>query len=325
MMPSIGLVAIGRNEGERLDKCVSSAIARCEQVVYVDSGSKDDSVLKARCAGIEVIELGSQKPFTAARARNAGFERVCQLSGGLGYVQFLDGDCELNSAWLEVAFRFLEEHEDVAIVYGRRRERAPNLTIYNSLCDMEWDTSLGESKSCAGDFLVRIEAFREVGGFREDVVAAEDTELCCRLRDAGWKVVRIAAEMSIHDAAMLHFRQWWTRSLRTGYAFGLGTYLHGKPPERLFVRESHRALLWGIGLPLLSLFVALWASPWAWLVWLVYPLQIIRLASRNNGTMRQRMLLGLFQLMARFPEALGLLKFMRDRILSRQAVIIEYK
>jgi len=321
----VGLVAIGRNEGARLDRCLASVIGSCEQQVYVDSGSRDGSVPKARRLGIEAIELDPKKRFTAARARNAGFERVCQADSALKYVQFVDGDCELNPAWLETGFRFLEDRDDVAIVYGRRRERTPNLSIYNTLCDMEWDTALGESKSCAGDFLVRIDAFRKVGGFRQDVIAAEDTELCCRLRNAGWKILRIEAEMSVHDASMFHFQQWWTRCLRAGYAFALGAGLHGAAPERLFVWESRRALLWGLGLPLVCLAAGIAAPPWGWLTWLVYPLQMMRLAIRNSGSLRRRMLLGAFQVMARFPEALGQLKYLRDRVLSRQAMIIEYK
>ncbi|HLV68484.1 MAG TPA: glycosyltransferase, partial [Polyangiaceae bacterium] len=69
----LGLVAIGRNEGNRLERCLASALEHVAHVVYVDSGSTDDSVARARALGADVVELDTNTPFTAARARNAGF------------------------------------------------------------------------------------------------------------------------------------------------------------------------------------------------------------------------------------------------------------
>ena len=69
----IGAVAIARNEGERLKSCLRSLIGKCAAVVYVDSGSSDGSVAFARSLGVEVVELDLSKPFSMARARNAGF------------------------------------------------------------------------------------------------------------------------------------------------------------------------------------------------------------------------------------------------------------
>jgi hypothetical protein len=46
---------------------------------------------------------------------------------------------------------------------GRRRERFPEASVYNRLCDLEWDTSIGEARSCGGDFLARAGAFRDAG------------------------------------------------------------------------------------------------------------------------------------------------------------------
>ena len=321
----VGVVAIGRNEGERLDKCLRSVIGRTTPVVYVDSGSTDGSASMARRAGSDVVELDARVPFTAARARNAGFERVRQLEPGLAYIQFVDGDCEVVADWIEKAVAFLDAHRDVAVVCGRRRERYPTRSIYNKLCDIEWDTPIGEAKGCGGDALMRADAFEQVGGFRADVIAAEDTELCVRLRAAGWRIWRLDAEMTVHDAAMTRFGQWWRRAVRAGYCFAQGAYLHGAPPEHHFVWESRRAWLWGIWLPLACLVAGLAFRPWGWVTWLIYPLQILRLTVRNPGPLRQRALLAVFQVLARFPEGAGQIKFLRDRLLGRQTAIIEYK
>ena len=135
----VGLVAIGRNEGDRLRKCIESVVGQVSKVVYVDSGSTDDSVAMARRYGVTVVELDMTRPFTAARARNEGFRRLREESPELDYVQFVDGDCEVVQGWLEKAALFLDEHQDVVVVCGRRRERFPDRSVYNLLCDMEWD------------------------------------------------------------------------------------------------------------------------------------------------------------------------------------------
>lgn len=320
-----GVVVIGRNEGERLSKCLESVVGRTALVVYVDSGSVDGSVALARRLGVEAIELDREMPFTAARARNEGFERVRQLARDLTYIQFVDGDCEVVPGWIEGAVAFLEAHPDVAVACGRRRERHPAQSLYNTLCDMEWDTPIGEAKACGGDALIRADVLEEVGRYKADVIAAEDTELCVRIRAAGWRIWRLDLEMTLHDAAMTRFGQWWRRAIRTGYAFAQGAFMHGSPPECHFVWESRRAWLWGIWLPLVCLAAGLAFRPWGWVVCLIYPLQIVRQTIRNAGTPRRRALLAVFQVLARFPEGYGQIKFLRDRLLGGQTAIIEYK
>ena len=322
---NVGIVVIGRNEGERLSKCLRSVLGRAAIVVYVDSGSTDGSVLEARSLGVDVVELDARTPFTAARARNDGFERLCQVTPKLPYVQFVDGDCEVVAGWLDKAVAFLDLHRDVAVVCGRRRERYPARSIYNRLCDLEWDTPVGEAKACGGDALMRAEAFEKVGRFRADLIAGEEPELCLRLRQAGWRIWRLDYEMTLHDAAITRFSQWWSRTLRGGYAFANGAYLHSAAPERFCVRESLRAWLWGLWLPLACFAAGLAFAPWGWAAWLIYPIQILRQVIRLHGPLRQRTLEAVFQTLAHFPEAWGQIKFMRDRLLGSRSRLVEYK
>src|SRR5436853_3246426 len=98
--PELAIVAIGRNEGARLRRCLASVVDRASLVVYVDSGSNDDSLTIALAAGCEVLELDMRMPFTAARARNEGFSLARRMRPDLSYVQFVDGDCEVVAGWL---------------------------------------------------------------------------------------------------------------------------------------------------------------------------------------------------------------------------------
>src|SRR5262245_24499887 len=319
-----GVIAIGRNEGERLKRCLGS-LSVTTAVVYVDSGSTDGSAQWARDQGVEVIDLDMTISFTAARARNAGFRRLREIAPDLAFVQFVDGDCELIDGWPQHAVSLMQSHRDVGAVCGRLRERYPERSIYNWLCDREWEGPVGEVRACGGIVMIRANALEAVGGYREDVIAGEDDELCVRLRAGGWRVWRLDNEMALHDAAMTRLSQWWRRASRSGYAFAQGAYLHGAAPERHFVWESRRARLWGICLPLACLMFGLIFGPWGWAVWLIYPLQVLRQTARNRGPLCHRALLALFQVLARFPESLGQIKFMRDRLLGRRARLIEYK
>jgi len=317
-------VAIGRNEGERLKRCLESLTA-AERIIYVDSGSTDGSVQWSRQRGFEVIELDAQTPFTAARARNTGFRRLREVAPDLPYVQFVDGDCELNREWPAQAIGYLDSHPEVVAACGRRRERFPEKSVYNWLCDMEWNTPPGQARAFGGDVMIRAAALEQAGGYRGDLIAGEEPELCVRLRAAGWQIWRLPVEMTLHDAAMTRFGQWWRRAVRGGYAFAQGARLHGAPPERHWVWESRRAWIWGVWLPVACLIVSATFSPWGLAAWLVYPLQMLRQTARNRGPVSDRATLAFFQVLARFPEGVGQLKFGWNRFFSAQSPLIEYK
>jgi glycosyltransferase involved in cell wall biosynthesis len=320
----IGFVAIGRNEGDRLKRCLQS-LPRVATLVYVDSGSVDGSDKWARDFGAEVVDLGPEAPFTAARARNAGIRRLLQIQPGISFIQFIDGDCEIVPEWLATARQFLQEQSSVAAVFGRRRERYPDRSIYNQLCDWEWDGPSGEARAFGGDVMIRVSALKAVGGYRDSLIAGEEPELSVRLRSAGWLIFRLDAEMSLHDAAITKFDQWWKRMARSGYAFAQGAHLHGRLPERHWVWESRRTWFWGFWLPLLCVAAGLTIVPWGWASFAAYPVQIVRQSLRVSGSFRDRITKATFQLLSRFPEAAGQLRFWRDHLLGRESALIEYK
>ncbi|MFV3406560.1 glycosyltransferase [Pseudomonas sp. NY15463] len=321
----IGAVVIGRNEGERLARCLASLVKAVEQVVYVDSGSSDGSVQRAEALGVEVLALDMRTPFTAARARNEGFARLQSLLPSVQLVQFVDGDCEVVPGWLAYAAAFLHARPEVAVACGRRRERFAQQSVYNLLCDLEWDTPTGEARACGGDALMRVSAFAAVGGYRPGLIAGEEPELCVRLRAAGWKIWRLDHEMTLHDAAMTRFGQWWRRSLRAGYAYAQGAFLHGAPPERHWLRESRRAWMWGLGLPLLIALACLLVGGWGLSLAVLYPLQVLRLARKGARSRRENWVQALFLVLGKFPEMLGQLRFTWHRLGAGQAALIEYK
>ena len=321
----VGAVVIGRNEGERLMKCLASVTQAARTVVYVDSGSTDDSVATARSMSVAVVNLDMAMPFTAARARNEGFRCLHQLQPDLIYVQFVDGDCEIADDWMVNAAAFLDAHKDVAVVCGRLRERHPERSIYNMLCDIEWDTALGNTKACGGNAMMRADAFDKAGGFLPGLIAGEEPELCVRLRASGWRIWRLSEAMALHDAAMTRFSQWWRRMQRSGYAYAQGAQLHGAPPERHGVSESRRAWFWALVIPAAIAVAVIGLGMPALVLLLIYPLQVIRLALRGTHSVRENWLYALFLVLGKFPEMLGQATFMFHRFMGSQSRLIEYK
>ncbi|MGZ8983184.1 MAG: glycosyltransferase [Methylotenera sp.] len=322
----IGVVAIGRNEGGRLVRCLHSLVNQVKSIVYVDSDSTDDSVSYASALGVQVVMLDLSMPFTAARARNEGFQHLIEFAPEIEYVQFVDGDCEVVSSWLAKAADFLDSHQPYAVVCGRRRERYPEHSIFNLICDAEWNTPVGETKACGGDALMRVKAFREIGGYRVQLIAGEEPELCVRLRANGWRIWRLDDEMTMHDAAMNKFSQWWKRNIRSGYAFAEGSYLHGAPPERHWVKESRRSLIWGLFIPSIVILAGIFCWQCGLMAVLIYPLQIYRLALKNKKEFKSHpWILASFIVLGKFAEMCGQLRFHYQRLFGRAAQIIEYK
>lgn len=325
---STGAVVIGRNEGERLKRCLASMQRQIETVVYVDSGSSDGSADYARSEGIAVVDLDMSVPFTAGRARNEGFRELKALRPEVELVQFIDGDCELCEGWVEAAATFLGENRDYAMVSGRVKERHPERSVYNELCDMEWTRPTGESLSCGGIFMVRAEAFDQAGGFNPGMIAGEEPEYCFRLRQAGWRIYNLEDLMTLHDADMRRFGQWWKRTVRGGYAYAHRFFLHLGSNDAYLRKATLRIWAWAFFLPLGTLVLSLAAGPWALTALLAYPVQFYRSyrstlasSSRRGASFRY----AFFTVLGKWPQFVGQLTFLKKRMMGQPISIIEYK
>lgn len=323
-MTPVDVVLIGRNEGARLTAALRSVAGQARRIVYVDSGSEDGSAAAASRAGAEVVLLDTSVPFTAARARNAGFAQLEADGATPVYVQFIDGDCTLAEGWIGSGAAHLDTHPDTAMVTGWRSEMHPDASVYNQLCDWEWHRPAGEILACGGDMMVRADVFRALGGFDPTVIAAEDDEFCTRMRKAGWRLKRLPLEMTRHDAAMLRFGQWWQRAVRTGHGFAQVGHLH---PD-YFTTERKRVWVYGLALPLLILLALLTAPVFAILPLVLYALNYLRTYQglRRTGTAvpRARSFAALLTL-SKLPNLIGVATFHWRRLRHAQMRIIEYK
>jgi glycosyltransferase involved in cell wall biosynthesis/GT2 family glycosyltransferase len=324
---TIGVVVIGRNEGERLRRCLESIGGNGLTVVYVDSGSTDGSSITARSLGADVIDLNMTTAFTAARARNAGWQQLVRMQQNAEFIQFVDGDCEVAKGWLDAAFETLLGDPNIAAVCGRRRERDREATVYNRLCDLEWDTPIGPTGACGGDAMFRRTALEAVGGFCNDMIAGEEPELCFRLRQTDGEILRIDREMTKHDAAITTFRQWWKRAVRAGHAYAEGAAMtRGKSPG-LWHREVRSIWFWGIILPFLAIALAWWTKGLSLVLLIGYPILWLRVFARAVGRWggRDACAYATFCVVAKFAHVAGAFRYYRNRLFGGRGPLIEYK
>lgn len=324
----VGAVVIGRNEGERLARCLDSLRGTVAHVVYADSGSSDGSVALARARGAEVVELPRGTPMNAARGRNAGFARLRALAPGLEYVFFVDGDCLVEPGFLAEARATLAAEPDLGAVCGRRRELHPEASLYNRVVDCEWNTPVGESDGFGGDVLVRAAALAAVGGYDEQMNQGEDPETAFRLRVGGWRIRRIARDMTRHDVALLTFAAWRRRHRRGGHAYAHGAWKHCGHPRRYNQRAVLSILAWGAALPLVALGAAPFTRGLSLALLALYALQWWRIRAHRLRQGDEARTAGRYALLityGKLEEALGVLSCFLALARGGKARVIEYK
>jgi GT2 family glycosyltransferase len=318
----IGIVIIGRNEGERLVLCLKSVLPLDVPVVYIDSQSIDNSVYNANQYNVPTLILDKSKLINIPRARNEGFNMLLKLAPDLEYIHFIDADCELAGDWLKNAIKALDQDKGVAIVCGRLHEKYRNQSIYMRLCDMDWYTKPGEIEQCGGIFTIRNSVFNQLNGLDETLIAGTDPEFCFRVRKHGWRILSLANDMGTHDSAMLFFSQWWVRSVKCGYAFAHAKDWGGGG------KQLKSICFWAAIFPFIILISSI-INYYSIVILLAYPLQIFRIYLKSDIhkelSKYDKFLYSFFCVLAKFPSMIGVMRYFYNKKTKKEHEIIEYK
>ncbi|WP_288356586.1 glycosyltransferase family A protein [uncultured Cycloclasticus sp.] len=317
----VGVVIIGRNEGERLILCLESVLNAGVPCVYVDSQSKDNSVAEAESRKVTTVVLDDSSPINASRARNTGFDLLVANNSDLEFVHFIDADCELDENWLGHAVSKLKSSKEVAIICGRLHEKYKFKNIYTRLCDIDWYIRPGNIRACGGIFTVKRTVFSKMNGFDETLIAGADPELCYRVCGANYKIFCLPFDMGTHDCNMENFSEYWKRSVKTGYAY----------ISRMSLGESYKpvlsACIWGAIIPLVVFFLSLFNVQFLWLL-LIYLVQCVRVFLKFKNQpfpVYSKCVYSVFCMIGKFSETIGVLRFKYNSIMSVDQGIIEYK
>ena len=223
-------VVVNYESGPSLARCVDD-LAACglATVVVVDNGSTDGSLEAgiAAAPGIEVVDPGVNLGYGTATNRGAA-------ASTSEFVLVCNPDLEVPADAVETLADALDRDPGLALVGPLIRtpsgDRYPSARQFPSMIDAAGHAMLGifapgnrftrsyqrsELDATGADasgigtvdvdwvsgacFLVRREAFEEVGGFDESFfMYLEDVDLCWRLERAGWRVGYVPAAEVTH-------------------------------------------------------------------------------------------------------------------------------
>jgi glycosyltransferase involved in cell wall biosynthesis len=195
LYPNVSIVIIGYNEAENLPKTFQ-AISQMHypptklETIYVDSGSKDNSVEIAR-QYVDKVFIEAKYP-TPGRNRNRGL-----IEAKYEIVHFIDGDVTINKDYLRnIVFLFAEKN--VQAIVGQLNEQYPN--IYNRMASLSQATKKeGYTTFTATGATYLKKALLSVNGYDERIRRGQETDLGERFRDAGYKIWRTAYKMGSHN------------------------------------------------------------------------------------------------------------------------------
>jgi len=321
-MPLISIIVIGLNEEKNLKECLSSIFESSLggdeklEIVYVDSGSIDNSIAIAKSFyNVKVISLQDSPP-SAAKGRNLG----ASITKG-DYIQFVDGDSALDKNWIKMALQALELDQSKGVVFGAIEEVDNKNTIYSKVCRFDWYTPPGDYRLCGGNAMWRRDIFIKAGGFDSTLSAGEEPDLCYKVRQNGHRIVCLDAPMVKHDLDMNSFKEYWLRSIRSGYAYSVIAMRFMNMEEKLWLKETIRnfldPLLWVI--IILSGFSIGWLASLSLLfAFISYRIiRIIKNVQQRTTSLTDALLYGLHIQFSRLPLALGQIKGLTEVFLSR--------
>ncbi|MCK5610401.1 glycosyltransferase [Candidatus Pacearchaeota archaeon] len=180
--PLLSVVIIGLNEAQRIGRCIdsiknaTSAIAGTE-IVYVDSGSLDETVSIALSKGVRVFQLGKTQPPGPSAGRYVG-----SLVTQGRFIMFVDGDSVVGGGWIDLAIKLMAQDPSVVMFSGKFRDSSGEAEAY--LDNVE---ELGVVKTVyhiSGSWapIVSREALYLAGNWNPFVRCVEEADLAIRFR-----------------------------------------------------------------------------------------------------------------------------------------------
>ena len=227
-MVKVSIIIKTLNEEANIARAIESALVAAAphggEVIVADSGSRD-----------QTVEIAMRYPTLVVQLKNFD-ERCCGIGPQLGYqhssgeyIYVLDGDMQLDADFLRQALELLEHQPSLAAVGGLTREmRVRNIEFKNrGRHFLNRQVENGSEVEClVGGGLYRRRAIEDVCYLSDrNLHGFEEYDLGARLRQKGWRVVRINTYAVDHYSYQLStYRLLWYR-VRAGRLLALGEIL----------------------------------------------------------------------------------------------------
>jgi len=262
-VPSVSVVVTARNEEQTVEKCLSALVHQDYpdyQIIFVDAGSRD--------ATLDIAQKMATNHSNLKIVQYSGNPSACRnmalKMSNSDVVAFTDADVEVPANWLKTAVETLFSRPEIGGVGGPNLPvRDPRGRIINAV-DLMLTTSLGSMRSAQSfDFQDRTEvksipccnaaylrqALLEIGGFDEELVGCDDTDLGYRMRHMGRKLVFEPRARVLHSVKFGTLRQF----AKLMFKYGRGRGYAARRRRYLFSGPAIPAAAIIIGFPLLLL------------------------------------------------------------------------
>ncbi|MFX0124504.1 MAG: glycosyltransferase [Candidatus Hodarchaeota archaeon] len=239
------------NEEENIIRCLESVFAlnlnrKDYEVILIDNGSIDDTVKNAKKYPIDLLLI--EPNTTIAGLRNLG---ACKAKSAI--LAFLDADCVASSEWLNRALdNLIYKNNDPRIVATGSRYKVPKQAGF---IERVWFGQRSEDNEFvnylnAGNFIIRKNVFDSINGFDEKLTTGEDSEICMRLTQHGYKILSDEQITVIHFGNPKNIYQFFKKQMWQAQGM-LGTYRLHKMDKPLIMTSL---FLIGLIITILSAF-----------------------------------------------------------------------
>jgi glycosyltransferase involved in cell wall biosynthesis len=203
-MTELSIVLISKNQAWNISRLIESVLQEAEcvdshEVILVDSASTDKTVEMAIRYPVNILRLRPGQKLSPAIGRYVGYQRTQGQ-----FVLFLDGDMELLPGWLESALHVLGDIHDAAVLAGGVIDVLPSETSESAIplaqAQMDSTDVPSEVRYVGGAALYRRSVLGEVKSFNPFLDSEEESELCLRIRHAGYRILQIDRPMVYHYA-----------------------------------------------------------------------------------------------------------------------------
>jgi GT2 family glycosyltransferase len=214
--PFLSVIIKTLNEEKKIGACLASVHAATKryrtEIIVADSRSDDATVAIAGGFGVDVVRLARSEPRGCGVGAQLGF----QHSAG-DRILLMDGDMRLAPDFLPEALACLDDDAGLAGVGGTMELDEANLEYRLRLGRDMPHLRPGLVDRLDGGGLFRRQAIESVGYLTDlNLHSYEELDLALRLRQAGWRLRRIATVAVSHHghavpALRLLFHRWHSR------------------------------------------------------------------------------------------------------------------
>ncbi|PKM92888.1 MAG: hypothetical protein CVU80_01005 [Elusimicrobia bacterium HGW-Elusimicrobia-4] len=218
-MQSVTAIVISWNASELIEKCLEAikeyGANIISEIVVIDNASQDNTVDKIKTKFPDVKIICNEKNLGFAEAANQGID----ISSS-EYLLFVNTDAFLLEGCVEKLFDFISKNDKIAIAAPRLFRHNGSVQksatyyptffteffksffqVWINIKELFYSIKKGYSAGTirGACFIARKSVLEKIGKFDESYFFfLEETDLCYRLKSAGWKIVYLPGAGVIH-------------------------------------------------------------------------------------------------------------------------------